>query len=346
MIMMRIEHIEHLYLLGLIVVIALLFLTMMMWRKKAARKFGELKLIKRLYPEVSNTKHIVKFILGILIFAFIVVALTNPQIGTKMEKIKREGVDVMIAVDVSKSMKAEDIKPNRLVRAKRFISSLVDQMESDRIGIIVYAGKAYLQLPLTTDYSAVKMFLKNIDTDIVPTQGTAIGEAVNLAIRSFKAGETEHKALIIITDGENHEDNAIEAAQKAVDDGAVIHTIGMGTVQGGPIPVYRRRAQIGFLQDMEGNIVVSKLNESLLQQIASIGEGKYIHTNNTTEQVESVLKALAKMEKKEFETRIYTDYEDKFQYFIAVALLFLIIDFFVSERKSKWISKLNLFKEK
>ena len=298
-----------------------------------------------------------KFILLLFALGFIILGLANPQIGSKMEEVKREGVDLMIALDVSNSMLAEDIKPNRLERAKQAISKLIDKLHNDRIGLIVFGGEAYVQLPITTDYSAAKLFLSIISTDIVPTQGTAIGEAIKLSIRAFSSdydnpkysgqnpqqSTQKNKAIIIITDGENHEDNAIEEAKNAADKGIIVHTIGMGLVKGAPIPAYYRGRQIGFRKDRDGNTIITKLNEAMLQQIASSGNGVYIRANNIQTGLNALFTELNKMEKVKFGSKMFTDYEDRFQYPIAIALFLLILELIIAERKSKWLSKMNLF---
>ncbi len=240
-------------------------------------------------------------------------------------------------------MLAEDIQPNRLERAKQSISKLIDKLGNDRVGIIVFAGNAYMQLPITTDYSAAKMFLTTINTKIVPTQGTAIGEAIDMAIESFD-NETHSRAIIVITDGENHEDEPIESAKNAVDQGINVYTIGMGLPEGTPIPEYNQyNRRTGYKKDRQGSTVVTKLNESMLQQIASAGKGVYVRANNSSAGLKTVFDEINKLEKTEFESKMFSDYEDRFQYFIALSLLFIILELFIFERKSKWLSKINLF---
>ena len=345
--MIRFAHVEYLYGLLAIPLFILIFWLMMRWKKRALNLFGELSLIQKLFPDVSKGKQVLKFILVSIAFLFLVIGIADPQIGSKLEEVKREGVDIIIALDVSNSMKAEDIKPNRLERSKQAISKLVDKLQNDRIGIIVFAGQAYTQLPLTTDYGAAKLFLSTIDCDMIPTQGTAIGAAIDLALNSFsnEKDNKKHKTLVIITDGENHEDDAIGEAKKAAEKGVIIHTIGMGSVNGSPIPMYKNNVQIGFRKDAEGNTVVTKLDEVILQQIAGAANGKFVRASNSEDGLEIILKEINKMEKKEFGTKMYTDYDDQFQWFIGIALLFLLLEFLVSERKSKWLAKLNLFGE-
>lgn len=344
--MLRFAHPEHLYALTLIPVIILVFIIAIYQRKKLLKRFGEQKLMGKLTNTHSRTKPVIRFILFILAFSFLVIAWANPQIGTRLEEVKREGVDVIIALDVSNSMNAEDIKPNRLERAKQSISRLIDQLENDRIGIIIFAGHAYVQLPITSDYAAAKLFLSTIDSDIIPTQGTAIGAAIELSMKSYAGQDNKHKALIIITDGENHEDDAIEAATKANEEGIIIHTIGFGSPDGAPIPVYRNGVQVDYIKDQEGNTVLTKLNELNLERIAAEGKGQYIRATNNDDGLSRILGQIAGMEKKTFGIKQFTGYEDRFQYFLLAALLLLFITSFFSNRRNAKLDKIDLFGEK
>jgi Ca-activated chloride channel family protein len=242
-------------------------------------------------------------------------------------------------------MKAEDIKPNRLERSKQAISRLIDQLENDRIGMIVFAGTAYVQLPITSDFAAAKLFLSSIETDIVPTQGTCVGCAIDLAGESFVGNDNKHKALVIISDGENHEEDAIEAAKKANEKGIIIHTIGMGSLEGAPIPINRNGTN-DFLKDKQGNTVITKLDPLTLERVAAEGKGVFIQATNSDDGLSAVLNQINKMEKKSFGTKQFTGFEDRFQYFLAAGLLILLIEYSLSERRSKFIQKLNLFNEK
>lgn len=344
--MFRFQHTEFLWALLLIPFFILIFSLLIQWRKKSIKKFGENFLMKKLMPDVSTQKPVVKFILFSIAFVFLIFALANPQIGTKLEEVKREGVDLIIALDVSNSMLAEDLSPNRLERAKRAIEQLIDKMKNDRIGIIVFGGQAYTQLPVTTDYAAAKLFLSTISTDLIPTQGTAIGAAISLAMESFDFKNNSGKSIVIITDGEDHEGNVFEEIEKAKEKQVIIHTIGMGSSQGAPIPVYRQGRQMGFKKDKDGNTVVTKLNEEMLAQIASSGNGIYVRASNAESGLNIILDKINKMQKAEFGTKIYTDYEDRFQYCIAISLFFLVIEFLISERKSKFLSSIKLFEVK
>lgn len=344
MTMIKFEDISFLYGLLAIPVFFVMFYLMMLQRKKRIKKLGELKLIKRLMPELPKSKLWWKFGIYTFIYIFIIVGLANPQIGSKLEKVERQGVDLMIALDVSNSMLAEDIKPNRLERAKRAISKLVDQLQGDRIGIVVFAGRAYTQLPITSDYSAAKLFINTIDTDVVPTQGTSIGQAINLSLEAFEKSDHE-KAIIVITDGEDHDDNPVAAAEEAAKNGVSIYTIGIGLPEGAPIPVYSNGKQTGFKKDMSGKTVVTKLDEITLQKVAAAGKGIYVRANNTTAGLKDIFERINKMEKQKYESRVFSDYEDRFQYFLVLALLVLILEQFVTDKRSKWADKFNIFEK-
>ena len=314
-----------------------------MWFKKAKSRFGDEKVILNLIPEVSSLKPLLKFLLVVLATIFLVIAIIDPQIGSKLENVKREGIDLYLVLDVSNSMLAEDIKPNRLERSKLAISTLVDKLQGDRVGIIIFAGNAYKQLPLTTDYSAAKLFLSAVDTKIVPTQGTAIGEAIEMASLSF--GETDHnKAIIVITDGENHEDDAVEAATLANESGINVFTIGMGLPEGAPIPLYNSYGvQTGFKKDKNNTTVVTKLNEDMLRQIAAAGGGAYARANNASSGLKRIFDEISEIDKKEIETRQFTDYEDRFQIFLGLVIFLLIFELLVADRKTRWVKKFDFF---
>ncbi len=342
--MFRFEHLEYFYALLLIPFILLIFILYMYWKRRAVRHFGESEVVSRLMPMVSANRPVLKIIFFILAYTFLVIAIANPQVGSKLVKAKREGSDLVIALDVSNSMLAEDIRPNRLTRAKQSISKLIDKLEGDRVGIVIFAGKAYTQLPITTDYSAAKMFLENISTDNVPTQGTAIGDAIDMAMTSFKEDDKRGKAIIIITDGEDHEGNAVESAKKAEEKGIRIYTIGMGTPEGAPIPIYDPNGNLtGYKKDRQGQTVISKLDENMLQQIASAGDGSYIRASNSRDGLKKIFDDINSLQKSEIETRMYSEYEDRFQYFLGLGLIFLIMEFLIGERKSKWAHKIKLF---
>ena len=272
----------------------------------------------------------------------LIIAMVDPQTGSRLEKVKRKGIDLMICLDVSNSMMAQDIKPNRLERAKQSIIRLIDNLEGDRLGIIVFAGKAYTQLPITTDYAAAKMFTGSINTGIVPTQGTAIAEALEVAANGF--GESKHnKAIVVITDGEDHEGNVLEQAEVAVKKNITIYTIGMGLPEGAPIPVYSGDIQTGYRKDKDGQTIMSKLDETLLQRLASIGKGMYVRATTSETGLNKIFDDISKIEKSEIEEKQFSDYEDRFQYFVAFAIFLLILDLFVFERKTQWMRKFKPF---
>jgi Ca-activated chloride channel family protein len=343
--MFRFAHPEYLYALFALPVILILFFIMVAWKKRARRRFGDPLLIDQLSEGHSKSKPILKLILSLTALAFIIIACANPQIGTRLEEVKREGVDIIIALDVSNSMKAEDIRPNRLERSKQAISRLLDGLDNDRIGLIVFAGEAYVQLPITSDYAAAKLFLQSIETEMIPTQGTCIGCAIDLAETSFTGNDNKHKALIIITDGENHEEDAVVSAKKANEKGIIIHTIGMGSADGAPIPIYRNGVQVDFQKDHDGKTVITKLDPLTLERIAAEGKGIFIQASNNDDGLTSIFSQISKMEKKSFGTKQFTGFEDRFQYFLAAGLFLLLIEFSITDRKSKIIQKLDLFNE-
>ena len=341
--MIRFAHTEYLYALFLVLPFLLIFWMYNIWKKKAKKRFGDESVIEGLMPLVSDGKPLFKFILIIIAYIFLVIGIADPQVGSKLEKVKREGIDLMLVLDVSNSMLAEDIKPNRLERSKMAISNLIDKLEGDRLGIIIFAGNAYKQLPLTTDYSAAKLFLSAVDTKIVPTQGTAIGEAIEMAIKSFDDQE-HNKAIVIITDGENHEDDAVGAATQASEQGIKIFTIGMGLPEGAPIPLYNNYGtQTGFKKDRQGQTVITKLNEDMLRQIAAAGNGAYARANNASTGLRKIFEEISGIEKKEIETKQFTNYEDRFQIYLAIALIFLIVEMLIATRKSRWAQRFNIF---
>lgn len=341
--MFRFAHPEFLYLLGIIPVYVLLYVIYRIRKRSALKKIGDASLVAKLSPYSSGIRQNIKLILFLLANAAIILAAAGPQLGSRLEEVKRKGADIIIALDVSNSMKAEDIKPNRLERSKQAIVRLVDKLEGDRIGIIVFAGQAYVQLPITTDYGAAKLFLNYIDTDIIPTQGTAIGAAIELAVNSFPEDNKHNKALIIITDGENHEDDAMAAAKSAQEKGIIIHTLGMGSSEGAPIPVMHNKVQVDYKKDRNGNIVISRLDADALSKIALEGGGKFIRATNSDDGLNAIVKEINKMEKTEFGAKMITDYEDRFQYFLGAGLLLLLIEFLILERRSKWFSQFRLF---
>jgi Ca-activated chloride channel family protein len=324
----------------------LFFVAMRYWRRRALHKFATSAIAERLTTGISGTKPVVRFILLLLAFSSLTLAVMRPQVGSKIEEVKREGVDVMIALDVSNSMNAEDIKPSRLQRARQAIYRLIDKLEGDRIGLIVFAGQAYVQLPITTDYAAAKLFLSTVSTDMVPSQGTAIGAAIEKAVESIGDSARHNSAIIVITDGENHEDDPVAAAQQAAEKGIVVHAIGMGSNEGAPIPVYRGGRNVGFLENREGTTVISKLDQFILQDMCDAGNGKFVRATNSDDGLAMIMEQVKAMDKQEFASKLFTDYDDQFQYFLALTLILLIAEQMISDRRSRLIRKLNLFGEK
>jgi Ca-activated chloride channel family protein len=340
----RFEHTEYLWAILVVIPVIIVFaIYLKRWRKNAIHNFGDPKIVERLMPNVSKTRPTLKVILLAFAFIFILLGLANLQFGTKEEEAKQEGVDLIIALDVSNSMMAEDLSPNRLKRATRAIEQLISNLHNDRLGIVVFAGNAYVQLPITTDYSAAKLFLNTIAPNMIATQGTAIGSAIELALESFNMEDASSKSIIVITDGENHEDNAIKAVEVATKKGITVHTIGMGSENGAPIPIYKQNRQIGFKQDKEGNTVITKLNEQMLQEIAAAGNGTYVRASNANAGLGIILDEIDKMEKLELGSKTFKSYEDRFQVFLLIGLLFLLLEFFLSNRKSTLLAKINLF---
>ena len=340
--MLRYDNIDFLYFLALIPLIAIGLYFYNRWQKKSIEKFGDENLVIELMQNHSKARKNIKNTLFIFSIAFLIIGISNPQIGTKMEEVKREGVDLMIAIDLSHSMMAQDIKPNRLERAKQAISRLIDKLEGDRIGLVVFAGEAYVQLPITTDYSAAKLFLSTVNTSIIPTQGTKIGNAIDLCVKSFDQENNQNKAIIIITDGENHDEEAISSAKIAQEQNIYIHTLGMGLTKGGPIPFYNKYGSTSeFRKDREGNIIITKLNETILKEIAQAGMGTYIRANNSKSGLSVLFDEINKMEKKEIGTMIFTNYKDRFQIFIGFSLFFLILNLIILQRKNNWGSKIK-----
>lgn len=341
--MLRFANQEYLYGLFLVPVFLVAFILLLRWKQKALRNFGHEATVKQMITGWPKYRSQVKFLFTMVALAFLCLGMANLQYGTKTKEIDREGVDVMVALDLSKSMKAEDVNPSRLRIAKQFISELLNNMANDRIGLIVFAGNAYVQMPLTVDYAAARMFLNSLNTEIVPTQGTAIGDAISQGLDAFEGGEEKgnHKTMVIISDGENHQGDAVEEAQKAMERSIMINTVGVGTAEGGPIPVSKRGGRKGFVKNSQGEVVVSKMDEGMLTNIAEEGGGAYIHLNNIQESVDQLLEQFNKMEERQIDSTVYTDYSDQFQYFLAVALFFMVVEWLVAERSHKGLINLK-----
>lgn len=344
--MYELDETKYLYLLFLLPILALIFLYQLYWKRKKQREFGDLELVKRLSPEKSVFKSVIKLLVFLLVFAGLVLGLVNPKIGTKMETVKREGIDIVFAVDVSKSMLCEDVAPNRLEKSKQVISQLINQLAGDRIGIVAYAGSAFPVLPITTDYGVAKMFLQSMNPTMVSSQGTSLDEAIKLSSTYFEEDDQANKLLILISDGEDHSEGANTASEEANKLGIKIITIGIGTENGGPIPLKENGIVQSFQRDQNNAVVITKLNQASLKAIAQNTKGGYVNGNNTKEVVDYVKNALDNIEKTEFETQQFTDFNSQFQWFLGIAFALLVLDIFLLERKTNWVRKLNLFNEK
>jgi len=323
-----------LHLLWLIPILILFYVLVFKWKKRALTRFGNLELLQRLTDSTSQGRQVFKVALIIIAVAFMILSSGRPQIGTKLEEVKREGVDILIALDVSLSMLAEDIKPNRLEKAKHEIDSFIDMLEGDRIGMIAFAGIPFVQCPLTLDYGAAKLFLDIMDVNLIPQPGTAIGDAVLLAIKTFEQRERKHKVLVLITDGEDHQGEPLKAAELAEKEGIVIYTVGVGSVKGVPIPVYNDRgSSAGFKKDRQGDVVTSKLDEITLEKVALQTNGKYFRATGGEDELVKIYEAISKMEKKELASVKFSQYEDRFQYILILAIILLVLEVFIQDRK-------------
>jgi Ca-activated chloride channel family protein len=330
--MMRFQHISHLWALGLIPVLVVLFIAVIYWRKGKIQKLGEERLINEQLIGRIPGRIALKFILTSLTLAIIIIGWANLQRGDKMEKVQRKGVDVIVALDVSKSMLAQDIQPDRLTRAKQLVMRMMDKMQNDRVALVVFAGHAYLQVPLTIDYGAMKMMLQNVTPDIVPTQGTVISEAVDMAMQSFSQKEKKYKSLVIISDGEDHDENAVKKVKEATDAGVIVHTVGIGSPQGATLYDPERK---GVKMDENGNPVVSKLNEDELRAIASAGRGTYTQLRNSDDAADKIMNEIAGMDQKSLGSVMFTDYTSYFQYFLLVGFVLLLIEWLIKGTNMK-----------
>ena len=324
----------------------IIFILNEVWKKRTQNKFANSSLLLKLSPNISIFKSYLKMSFIIVSFSFFILGMVNFKVGTKIETFKRFGVDIVFAVDVSRSMLAEDISPSRLDKSKQIVSQIINNLKSDRVGIVAYAGKAFPQLPITTDYSSAKMFLKNMNTNMISSQGTAIDEAIQLSTTYFDDENKIEKLLIIISDGEDHNKISLQMAQYASKQGITIYAIGVGKEKGSPIPLKKNGIIQSYKRDKNGDVVITKLNKDILIKIAEAANGKYISGENTSKVIDEINTILSETDKKEFESKKFSEFEDQFQVFIFIGLIFLLIEIFLFEGRTYWIKKLNLFNDK
>ena len=328
--MIHFAYAQYLLLIFLIPVFFIVQAVLLRIRRNRIRKFGDEKLVSQMMPSYSKSKVWVRLVLFSIGFFFFVIGLSRPQIGARLKEQEIKGAEIIIAIDVSNSMLAEDYSPNRLERAKLAVSRLVDKLRDDRIGLVIFAGTSFVQLPVTTDYVSAKMFLNSIDTGSIPIQGTALGDAITTCIRSFSAQSDKSRAIILITDGENHEDDPVAAAKQAAEMGIKVFTIGVGSPEGKPIPMNGE-----LLKDKDGEIVVSRLDEAVLQEIAAEGNGAYVRAGNSEFGLNPIIDDLRKLEDEKYSSVVFEAYDEQFMYFFAIALVFFVLEMLVGDRRSK-----------
>ena len=342
--MFRFANIEMLWWLITIPVCVIAYIIITKRKQRQLMEFGDPELMAQLMPDASKSRPIVKFTLLMVALALLIVAAARPQYGQQEKTVKRQGIEVMVALDISNSMLAEDVAPNRLDRAKQMLSKMIDNMTDDKVGLVVFAGEAFTQLPITCDYVSAKMFLNTISPKLIPTQGTAIGAALQTAIRSFGSQESDAgRAIILITDGENHEDDATAVAKQAQELGIQVFVIGIGKPEGSPIPVPGTN---DYIKDRSGQVVVSRLNEEMCQEIAQAGKGAYVRCDNTNTAMRALQQELDRIATTDLETTVYADYNEQYQSFLLIALLLLVIDCFILMRQNHRLNRMDLFKEK
>lgn len=337
--MLRFAHAEYLWLLLLVPVTALFYIYVFRWKTRAMARFGNLALVKKLSRSVSRGRQVWKATFVVLTMLFMTIALARPQIGTRLEEVKREGVDVFVALDVSTSMLAEDIKPSRLAKAKHEISRFIDLLRGDRIGLIAFAGDAFVQCPLTLDYGAAKTFLDIMDPSLIPEPGTNLSDAITTAMKSFETQERKYKVLVLITDGEDHGEDVMQTAESAAREGVVIYTVGIGSPKGVPIPIYDSRGHKEFKKDRSGEVILTKLDQITLEKIALTTDGKYYQSTTGETKLESIYDEISEMEKRELASMKFSQYEDRFQYVLVFAIIFLVLELLLPERvkiKHEW----------
>lgn len=340
------EETYYFWVFALLPILFLVFWMYALWQKKRRKQFAEARFFDYLAPNFSRFKPLLKLIIISLAIAALCLALVNPKVGTKIETVKREGIDIVFALDVSKSMLAEDVAPNRLEKAKQITNQIINKLAGDRVGLIGYAGSAFPQIPITTDYGTTRTFLKTMNTNMVSSQGTAINQAIDLATTYFDDEDQTNKVLVLLTDGEDHESNLEAISQKAADEGIKIYTIGLGSEKGAPIPIKERGKVVTYKKDKNGETVITKMDPNTLQTIASITNGDYIHGVNTKEVVDQIFENINDLEKTEFESKQYADFKSQYQWFLGLAIILIILDMFIFEKKTTWIQRLNLFNEK
>ena len=340
----RFAHQDFLWLLTLLPALIAVYAGFVWTKQRSLKKFGDPALLKELMPFASMARNHLKFLILLVSMGLLIVAIAGPQFGSRIREVKRKGIEIMIGLDVSNSMMARDIEPSRLERAKQAISTLIDKLENDRLGLIVFAGDAYIQIPITGDYVSAKMFLSGVSTAMVSRQGTAIGSAIELALKSFSSQEEINKAIVIISDGENHEGNAVEIARNATEKGIKVYTIGIGLSEGVPIPDSESSYVREYRRDKKGNIVTTRLNEQMLMEIAQAGNGKYFRATSGNIGLNDLYAVLNKLEKTEIESRVYSEYEEQFPVIIWIVLGLLILELIILERKNKWFKNISLFK--
>ena len=344
--MYELENISWSWLFLLIILIAILFIFDRVWKTKTQKLFFLKPNLERLSPNISSLKPIIKTFIILIGTSMLIIAMVNPKIGTKIETFQRLGVDIVFAVDVSKSMLAEDITPSRIEKSKQLVSQVINNLGGDRIGIVAYAAKAFPQLPLTTDYSSAKMFLQNMNTDMLSSQGTAIDEAIKLSSTFFDQDQSTERLLFIVSDGEDHNDLSFDMADLAAKNNITIYSIGVGTEKGSPIPIKKNGIVMSYKKDINGEVVITKLNKNYLEKISDKTGGKFIEGSVTDDVINDVIKILEKTEKKEFDTQKFSEFQDQFQWFIFAGLILIVIDIFMRDGKTIWLKNLNLFNEK
>lgn len=338
--MFRFENPAFLYLLIIIPVIIVIRLLEMRKRKLKLKKFGDLSLLKLLMPDVSSSRKSLKFWLMVAALALLIVMLARPQMGTKISQEKRKGIEVIISLDISNSMRAEDVVPSRLDKSKMLVENMVDNFTNDKVGFVVFAGDAFIQLPITSDYVSAKMFLQNTDPSLIATQGTDLAGAIELSSKSFTQQDKVGRAILIITDGEDHEGGAIEAAEKARKNGIRVFVLGVGSTKGSPVP----DGNGGYMKDNSGQEVISVLNEEMCKQVAQAGGGAYIHVDNTSLAQRQLNDELTKLQKGDISSVVYSEYDEQFQAVGILVLILLIIEMLILERKNPFFKKIKLFK--